>query len=189
MLKRLKSLTIEKRSTRVRQVQSKRQSSGKQIASFLGNTSTTITNCVLCKNDKHPLYVCPKFKSLSHDQMVATLKEHSVCMNCLRPGHYMKQCKSLHHCHKCQKPHHTLLHVERVETENTSSTQHVVPISSSIASGISSDLLLMTCRVRVEAPNGYTIEARALLDGAPQRLRNFDKTLICKTLDLPFGRY
>ena len=97
------------KKTNKSEVQSKRQSSGKPITSFVGNTSTTTTHCVLCKNDKHPLYVCPKFKSLSHDQMVTTLKEHSVCMNCPRPGHFVKQCKSLHHCHKCQKTHYTLL--------------------------------------------------------------------------------
>ena len=69
-------------------VQGKRQSSGKPVASFVGNASNPAAHCVLCKNDKHPLYVCPKFKSLSHEQMVTTLKEHSVCMNCPRPGHY-----------------------------------------------------------------------------------------------------
>ena len=42
--------------------------------------------------------------------------------------------------------------------------QQVVSISFSIASDVSSDSLLMTCRVCVEASDGSTIEARALLD-------------------------
>ena len=142
----------------------KQQPSGKSVASFVSNASNTTDMCVLCKSDKHPLFVCPKFKSLPHEQMLSTIKEHSLCMNCLRPGHFVKHCKSLHHCRKCQKPHHTLLHVEREKVVSPPDKQHVVSISSSMASGVTSNTLLMTCRVRVEAPDKSTIEARALLD-------------------------
>ena len=71
------------------------------------NMTDPVGNCILCKTDKHPLYVCSKFKNQPHDKMIATLKANDLCMNCLRPGHYVKHCKSLHRCHKCQKPHHT----------------------------------------------------------------------------------
>jgi len=93
----------------------KTQHPGKSVASFTANT-TASADCVVCKNDKHPLYVCPKFKSLPHDRMMTILRENKLCMNCLRPGHFVRQCKSLHHCRQCQKPHHTLLHVDSKET-------------------------------------------------------------------------
>ena len=70
--------------------------------------------CPLCKPEKHPLYSCPKFRSLSFDQRMATVKSNNVCMNCLGKGHYIAQCKSLHKCRKCQRSHHTLLHADQV---------------------------------------------------------------------------
>ncbi len=59
-------------------------------------------------------------------KQVSLLKLHSICMNCLWPGHFVRQCTSVHHCKKCQKPHHTLLHVEsnKGESEKDSSPFH-----------------------------------------------------------------
>ena len=51
-----------------------------------------------------------------HDDMVALLKTNGNYLNCLRHGHFVNDCKSLHHC---KRPHHTLLHVE-VKPESTS---------------------------------------------------------------------
>ncbi len=55
---------------------------------------------------RHPLYMCP---TLNHDHMTSSLKSNSLCM---KPGHFVKNCKSLHRCLVCQKPHHTLLHFD-----------------------------------------------------------------------------
>ena len=53
-------------------------------------------SCALCKNEKHPLYVCTRFKSLPRDKMMSTIiKSNELCLNCLRPGHFSKQCPSL----------------------------------------------------------------------------------------------
>jgi hypothetical protein len=80
----------------------------KPIASFAASTFIPASSdCLFCKADKHPLYGCDKFKALSHENMIFTLKKHALCMNCFRPGHFVKQCKSLHRCKKCHKPHHT----------------------------------------------------------------------------------
>jgi len=37
--------------------------SGKPVASFVAGTADPAADCVFCKAGKHPLYVCPKFKS------------------------------------------------------------------------------------------------------------------------------
>ena len=100
----------------------------------------------------------------------------------------MKDCVSVHRCKKCQKPHHTLLHIEAKE-ENTAvapsppTTSTTTPIPSYAAMGIKSNLLLMTCRVAVEAPDGSSVEARALLDSASSA--SFVSERLAQSLRLP----
>ena len=132
------------------------------ITSFAANSEPSSNQC------KHPLYACPQFREMTHER-VSTLKLNRLCMNCLSPNHFVKQCKSLHRCKQCQKPHHTLLHVE--STKGVSSTPIAVTpqsdiISSNTAIGLKSNSLLMTCRILVSAPDGTSVEARALLDNA-----------------------
>ena len=161
----------------------------KPIASHAAAADTATSNCILCKSDKHPLYICTKFKALPHDKMVSVLKSNGLCLNCLRPGHFVKDCVSVHRCKKCQKPHHTLLHIEAKE-ENaavapsppaTSTT--TTPIPSHAAMGIKSNLLLMICRIAIEAPDGSSIEARALLDSASSA--SFISERLAQSLRLP----
>ena len=80
-----------------------------RVTSFAANTNSSGNNCVVCKTEKHPLYVCAKFKSLPHDDKVSVLKTNNLCTNCLTGGHFKRQCKSIHKCKVCQKPHHTPL--------------------------------------------------------------------------------
>lgn len=123
----------------------------KPVASFAASADTS-SNCVVCKSEKHPLYLCSMFKALSHDRKMSTLKSNGLCTNCMRPGHFMRNCKSIHQCKVCQKikPHHTLLHLEeKVEIPNKSPTNTVQDSSASTASiaashaaiGIKPDLL------------------------------------------------
>ena len=160
--------------------------SGKPVVSFAANTTDPMGNCVLCKTDKHPLYVCPKFKNQPHDKMIATLKANDLCMNCLRPGHYVKQCRSLHRCRKCQKPHHTLLHVQEPPPPPPSAPATDLAINSvpvHTATGVASNSLLMTCRILVDAPDGTSVEARALLDCASSA--SFISERLAQSLCLP----
>ena len=85
----------------------------KAIAAFTSATVPEANNCTLCKGEKHPLYQCSQFKALSHEQKISTFRSQERCLNCLHPGDFVKNCKSLHHCRRCQKPHHTLLHVDQ----------------------------------------------------------------------------
>ena len=135
----------------------------KPTTSFVANTSEkSNSNSVLCKTENHPLYICSKFKTLSHGQMVSILRGNDMCLNCLKPGHFVRQCKSLYRCRKCQKPHHTLLHTETTGTDN--STPLTAP--SLAASGMKTNSLLMTFGVIVSTPNGLYLQARAILNSA-----------------------
>ena len=169
---------------------------GKPITSF---TSTThpVSSCILCKSERHPLYACSKFKALPHDKMISTLKSNGICMNCLGPGHFVKQYKSLHRYKKCQKPHHSLLHLEERDdshstldpvssdpTSNVPSTS-TLDLPSHATTGLKSDSLLMTCRVLVSSldSNCPPVETRAILDSASSA--SFISERLAQSLCLP----
>ena len=111
------------------------------------NSDPSSSTCIVCKPEKHPLYTCPRFRDMTHDEKVSLLKSNRLCMNCLGSNHFVKQCKSLHRCKQCQKPHHTLLHVE--STQNVNSSPAIVTpqsdiVTSNTAIGLKSNSLLMT---------------------------------------------
>ena len=139
----------------------------KKFVSKLAPTHTAhvaaTDSCVVCKTNTHPLFSCGKFKALPHESMMAAVRANDLCMNCLRPGHFVKHCKSVHKCRECQRPHHTLLHVNQKDDTKTKSAIDK-SVSSNTATRTSSNSLLMTCRVLVTSPSGHSTEARALLD-------------------------
>ncbi len=144
-------------------VSSKRSFTPRSVASL---TASLNDSCTVCKTGKHPAYSCPKFKSLPHDQMMGVLKSKSLCLNCLKPGHFVKECTSTNRCRKCQKLHHTLLHVDSPPEHHdfTDVTPATLPSSSTIpahthvahANSKSHQFLLMTCRVLILSPEGVT---------------------------------
>ena len=82
----------------------------------MSNPDSSGDSCTLCKNEKHPLYMCTKFKSLSHDEKLSVLKSQNRCLNCLRTGHIAKHCKSLH-CHRSyvRKPSRRSLYLHQIK--------------------------------------------------------------------------
>ena len=160
--------------------------SSKPVSLFANHTESTKDQCIACKADKHPLYACTKFKSMPHDQKVSTLKANNLCLNCLGPGHFVKQCKSLHRCKRCQRPHHTMLHVDRQAPTPSSSLPaegSETPVVSNAAVALKLNSLLMTCRVMVSAPDGSSIEARAILNSASSA--SFVSERLAQSLCLP----
>ena len=99
----------------------------------------------------------------------------------MRSGHFVKNCKSLHKCHVCQKPHHTLLHVEKTDSPSDS-----LNVSSNTVMKIRANALLMTCYVKVKSPEGSVITARALLDSASSA--SFVTERLARALNLPRSR-
>ena len=93
-------------------------------------------------------------------------QDQQSCSNCLTGGHFKRQCKSVHKCKVCQKLHHTLLHIDLPNPTPPVGSQSVTPVSSNAAMNLKSNALLMICRVSVTAPDGLSVEARALLDNA-----------------------
>ena len=158
-----------------------------QLTSFITSTSSqTGNNCIVCNDgSKHPLYACSRFKALSHENKLILLKNSKLCFNCLKPGHFVKMCRSNQHCKACQGPHHTLLHVEPTVGIPNQSNQ-INPsqnVQSHTVSELNNSTLLMTCRVLVHSPSGPSVEARAVLDSASSA--SFVSERLAQTLCLP----
>ena len=129
----------------------------------------TSDNCAACKNGKHPLYTCKDFRTMAHEQKMTIVKDNGLCLNCLKPGHFVKKCPSELRCRKCHNPHHSLMHIEtdaKATKEKSSTGSDAVSSHASHSTSCYRQVLLMTCKVQVVGPNGYSTYARALLDSA-----------------------
>ena len=143
----------------------------KSVTAFATNHESGGT-CTICKTERHPLYSCPKFRSLTHDKRTSAVKASNSCMNCLGKGHRLPQCKSLYRCKRCQGPHHTFLYLDPADqrhSQTTSSNSHHSPSEMEEISVNTARLrtkkysLLMTCEVQVMGPSGSPFKARALI--------------------------
>lgn len=103
----------------------KSESLKKTVTSFVTNSTTSATTgrCVICKSDRHPLYWT---KEMDHDGKLSIVRTNKLCINCLMGGHFVKECKSQHHCRTCQRPHHTLLHADTAASEGETPPTSVV---------------------------------------------------------------
>ena len=77
------------------EIKSTTHSTMRSATSFATSTTEQDSSCVVCKTMKHPLYACPKFKSMPHDKKMSTVKVNELCMNCLKSGHFARGCVSL----------------------------------------------------------------------------------------------
>ena len=149
-------------------------------------TSSDVDNsCVVCKTEKHPLYISTKFKAVSPEDKMRVVKVNHLCTNCLSSRHF---CKCVHNCKVCQKSHHTLLHSEvqnkaSPRSQDRATAQADTPVGSHAATRLKSDVLLMTCHVLITAPDHSIVEARALLDNASSASFIFER--LVHSLSLP----
>ena len=118
-----------------------------------------------CRNENHPLGDCAKFEGAKREERWEIVKKAALCKNCLKPGHIARKCRKLPMCKMCNKYHHTLLHMETAP--KTAGTNKVPKdVSYAAPSKGPTEVLLMTCRVEVTAPDSTVTQARALLDCA-----------------------
>ena len=89
-------------------------------------------SCSLCQEEYHPLYMCQTFRSMSLDNRNIQVRSMRLCLNCLSSGHKTKECRSIARCKKCNKPHHTSLHISSdAATLSSTSTQQPQQVQSS----------------------------------------------------------
>ncbi|KAH8241668.1 hypothetical protein KR032_003643, partial [Drosophila birchii] len=118
-------------------------------------------NCPFCKRT-HWLYKCDDFRSKTIPERVNWVQKQNLCVNCFSSDHKAKDCRG-RTCFKCDKKHHTLLHLEATSGAATE------PKSPSVAAASNKSYnLLATVKVLVKASNGQMATFRALLDSGSQ---------------------
>jgi len=151
---------------------SSRRTKGSTVAA----ATASQVSCPLC-HASHFVNKCALFLKKSPSQRADYVKQAKRCLNCLSTKHAAQSCPSKFSCQKCQKRHHSLLHVDSgsvstvvaaVPTASASSeaTEVATANSLSAASAVSSrsPVLLATARVLVTSPLGRRRIVRALLD-------------------------
>lgn len=80
------------------------------------------TECKLCENEKHPMHRCAKFRAMTLAERKKHAREQKVCMNCLRPSHFSKDCP-LKACFRCNVKHNSLLCHENPKNKTVATVQ------------------------------------------------------------------
>ncbi|XP_066589589.1 uncharacterized protein [Prorops nasuta] len=140
-----------------------------KIKSFL--TTEKAKSCILCKQE-HYLQNCTTFLSLTPQERAKKLKELNACLNCLRKGHLMSNCKG-GPCRKCNRKHNTLIHFDDANN---------APAVSLCSNGTASRNVLATAMVLLQGPTGLTVQARLVLHSCSQS--NFVSEYVSNKLQL-----
>ncbi|KAL0860227.1 hypothetical protein ABMA27_010534 [Loxostege sticticalis] len=123
-------------------------------------TSEHKYSCIIC-NDGHKIYDCPIFKSKNIQERLVEVNKHNLCMNCLRHGHAVKDCR-LGPCKTCKKRHNTLLHNPNPTVNNNLGQSEAVV---NFSEHLSIQVILSTAIIKVcNTSTGISQQARALLD-------------------------
>ena len=133
--------------------------------------------CVLCKPEKHPLFMCPKWQSFTVAQRLNHITTRGLCRNCLAVGHNTADCRSSYKCRECNQAHHTTIHQATPATPINSAT----PASPKVP-----DALMMTAQVMITGPGGQRMLARALID--PGAAMTLVSSRVTQMLNLPLTK-
>ncbi|XP_054746100.1 uncharacterized protein LOC129250502 [Anastrepha obliqua] len=146
--------------------------------SFVASNSS-VGSCVFCESPEHVIYRCQRYVNLSPNLRQKEAKRLNLCLNCLKKGHQIRDCKS-GPCRSCQAKHHTLLHFDRLSIPPTTQCQAPCTISESNARTASLSVtshthtpspdvvLLASAIVLIKNRAGTFIPCRALLDSGSQ---------------------
>ncbi|XP_054746731.1 uncharacterized protein LOC129251357 [Anastrepha obliqua] len=151
-----------------------------QRKTFVASKGSTRV-CVFCGSPEHAIYSCQLFANLDPNSRLGDVKKLALCLNCLKAGHQMRDCKS-GSCRTCQSKHHTLLHFNRSTASLTESQADASSLStiraSAMTASISASLnapvspsdgvLLATAVILVKNRAGIFVSCRALLDSGSQ---------------------
>ncbi|XP_017470093.1 PREDICTED: uncharacterized protein LOC108361844 [Rhagoletis zephyria] len=161
--------------------------SGKNVStnqnkSFLAS-KTSACGCAFCGSADHLIYHCQRFANLSPNLRQKETKKLSLCLNCLKAGHQMRDCKS-GSCRKCQSKHHTLLHFDRTNIASpatrgaasqstTAQSNAMIATSPVLPQALTSQspsdaVFLATAIILAKNRAGTFVPCRALLDSGSQ---------------------
>ncbi|XP_066256304.1 uncharacterized protein [Euwallacea similis] len=143
--------------------------------------------CVVCKAN-HLLVNCQRFLAMPLSERFNKAKQLKLCLNCLKLGHFGKDCRAKH-CAKCTTKHHTLLHFESSRGQEAIShseenLEHRVSLS---ALSSENHVFLSTALVEVRSAGGACLKVRALLDSGSHS--NFISSSLCKRLKIKMDKF
>ena len=118
-------------------------------------------SCPLCPENHYP-YFCKTFEAYSAAQRKEHVRAHSLCTNCLKPGHTPATCRSTYKCKTCEGEHNTLLHEEQTAASHPSIA--ATNTANAVTAPHIKDSLMMTSQALITGPTGVTMVARSLLD-------------------------
>ncbi|XP_049873590.1 uncharacterized protein LOC126375230 isoform X3 [Pectinophora gossypiella] len=137
------------------------------VASGKSNRNYNPT-CPFCK-ENHRIVECDKFKKISPEDRSGEALKLNLCLNCLRRGHSVKDCRLDGRCRECRQQHNTLLHVDQNVNKDNNQVYQSTSIPISLAAQSASQVLLGTAMVQVvNTKTKNTYLARALLDAGSQ---------------------
>ncbi|KAJ8724480.1 hypothetical protein PYW08_015954 [Mythimna loreyi] len=126
-------------------------------------------SCIIC-DDCHRIYDCPTFKSKSIDERMSDVTRYKLCLNCLRQGHAVKDCR-FRSCLEpdCNERHNSLLHRPTTSTHQLATLQEPVEVVTNFCNKNTSQIILSTAMVVVSNPFDHQkVKVRALLDCGSQ---------------------
>uniref|UniRef100_A0A1Y1L369 Integrase catalytic domain-containing protein n=2 Tax=Photinus pyralis TaxID=7054 RepID=A0A1Y1L369_PHOPY len=184
----LETIAIKKssESTRCQSIGSQSQVNSRNTTRSF---ATVESKCLIC-DANHSVLNCEKFLKLDIPARNKRIRELKSCINCFRKGHFVSNCKSTATCKKCNRKHHTLLHLEtsnKIVSSNHSGTlveepQEEVTIVNTCVLPKGTETLLSTALVYIKDALGNFHKIRALLDSASQSCFITDD--VCKKLKL-----
>jgi len=149
----------------------------KKVTLTTTTTSATQNAPLKCSNcsGQHNIYKCEQFLKLQPNQRYHEAVKLKLCINCLRQGHFSRDCRS-QSCKKCDLKHNSLLHKDKSKTEVSTSkgsspdtqTQTNLHVSNHCSSKETNKVLLSTAQVYISDNDGNQHICRALLDPGSQ---------------------
>ncbi|XP_036320453.1 uncharacterized protein LOC118734966 [Rhagoletis pomonella] len=164
--------SVEKTTFRSgKQVNHKKNSIRKQ--SFV--TASPAKGCTFCNGIEHFISTCPLFLNLSPSLRFKEAKRLQLCINCLRKGHIVKNCKSSN-CKSCSGKHNTLLHLssialpvlEEAVASPETKTALIADSKQPVAFVSKEQAMLATAVVMLKNRHGNFVPCRVLLDSTSQ---------------------
>ena len=121
-------------------------------------------DCALC-SDKHPLYLCSRFNSMTLDQRGEHIRSHKLCYNCLAPGHRTNDCRNPR-----RVPVVIIMMTSQVVLEGPKGQRMVV--RALLDSGASMSLVSARAAQRLQLPRTQTHITFSGVQGTPAKPTN-----------------
>lgn len=140
--------------------------------------------CILCSTS-HNLLVCQRFRDFKLSDRWDFVRKNKLCINCLKVGHVVKDCRSEHVCSvdSCGERHSNFLHTKK---DVVATTTHVENTATSATGAQRRESYLPCVNVRI---NGRCVVSALLDSGSSNTFcdRKLARTLGLKGRDVSYS--